>query len=183
MLHDQDLLDRLSTLRFERIEAEVYRATPVNADPTAASTNGGRWSTPSDGDPGVAALYTAYEKDGAIAEVASYLAVLTPLPGPRLIKVTRLAITTTRTVRLSRSELEALEVDFSLYGARDYRRTQQIGAALAFLDIDGLIAPSARWSCDNLVVFADNHELHERLDPVASEQIEWREWAREHGLL
>ena len=68
-------------------------------------------------------------------------------------------------------------------GERDYAQTQKIGAALAFLGLDGLIAPSARWSCDNLMIFTDNHALSERLEPIADEEIEWREWAQENGFI
>ena len=77
----------------------------------------------------------------------------------------------------------ALKVDMALYGERDYARTQQIGAALVFLGLDGLIAPSARWGCDNLMIYADNHSLSERLENLGEEQVEWRSWAQDHGFL
>lgn len=69
------------------------------------------------------------------------------------------------------------------YGERDYSRTQKIGAALAFLGFDGLIAPSARWACDNLTILIENHALTERLEPVGEEQVDWYVWARDHGIL
>ena len=49
------------------------------------------------------------------------------------------------------------------YGERDYAQTQNIGAAIAFLGLDGLITPSARWSCNNLMIFQTNHQPNERL--------------------
>jgi hypothetical protein len=138
---------------------------------------------PPDGDPGIYVLYTSLEREGALAELCSFLADLTPIPKPRLIKVSRLAVTTSRTLRLDSGQLTALGVDFGRYGARDYRRTQEIGAALAFLGYDGLIAPSARWTCDNLMIFTENHALTERLEPLSDDQIEWRSWAKDHGVL
>jgi hypothetical protein len=78
--------------------------------------------------------------------------------------------------------LEALGVEMDRYGERDYARTQEIGAAAAELGIDGLIAPSARWPCDNLMVFTNNHH-GESLEVVGSEEVEWRAWARSHGFL
>ena len=134
-------------------------------------------------DPGIYVLYTSLDRDGAIAEVASFLAELTPIPGPRPIKVTRLAATTARTLRLAFADLTALGVDLDRYGERDYNRTQQIGAALAFLGLDGLIAPSARWSCDNLMIFDENHALTEKLDPLSEEKIDWRAWAQDNDLI
>ena len=183
MIHDQDLVDRLSEFATERFEGEVFRATRIGADPTAPSISGGRWAPPPDGAPGIYVLYSSLERDGAIAEVASLLANLTPIPGPRPIKVTRLAVTTARTLRLARGDLTTLGVELARYGERDYPQTQKIGAALAFLGLDGLIAPSARWACDNLMIFSDNHALTERLKPIGEEQVEWRAWAQAHGLI
>lgn len=183
MIHDPDLLDRLSAFGSERFEGEVFRATRTNADPVGASISGGRWAPPPDGDAGVPVLYTSLERDGAIAEVASFLAQLTPIPGPRPIKVTRLAVATARTIRLVRADLGGLGVDLARFGERDYDRTQKIGAALVFLGFDGLIAPSARWSCDNLMIFGDNHALTEKLEAVDEELVEWRAWAQTHGML
>ena len=166
MIHDPSLLDCLSAFDPERFEDEVFRATRTNADPVAASMSGGRWALPPDGDAGHFVLYTSLERDGAIAELASLLAGLTPIPGSRQIDVTRLAVSTSRTLRLVRTDLAALGVDLARYGERDYGRTQEIGAALVFLGFDGLIAPSARWSCDNLMIFGENHGLAETLEPI-----------------
>ena len=183
MIHDQDLVDRLSELVTERFKGEVFRATRIGADPTAPSISGGRWAPPPQGDAGVYVLYSSFERDGAIAELASFLADLTPIPGPRLIKVTRLGVSTARTLRLARANLARLGVASTRYGERDYGRTQEIGAALSFLGLDGLIAPSARWTCDNLVIFSDNHGLTERLESIDEEHVEWRAWAQTHGLI
>ncbi len=183
MIHDPDLLDRLSAFHPERFEGEVFRATRTNADPIAASISGGRWAAPPDGNVGHSVLYTSLERDGAIAEVASFLAELTPIPGPRPISVTRLAVSTSHTLQLVRTDLATLGVDLARYGERDYDRTQEIGAALVFLGFDGLIAPSARWPCDNLMIFGDNHALTEKLEVVGEELFEWRVWAETHGII
>jgi RES domain len=183
MIHDQDLVDRLSGFPTERFDQTVFRATGISVDPLAPSINGGRWAPAPNRDPGIYVLYTSLARDGAIAEVVSFLADLTPIPGPRPIKVTRLAVTTARTLHLARTDLEGLGVDLSRYGERDYVVTQKIGGALAFLGLDGLLAPSARWPCDNLVIFMDNHQLTERLDALDSEEVEWRSWARDHGFI
>ena len=183
MILDPKFLDRLSEFHSERFEGEVFRATRANADPVAASINGGRWALPPGGEAGHSVLYTSLERDGAIAEVASFLAQLTPIPGPRPIRVTRLAVSTSHTLRLVKADLAALGVDMARYGERDYGRTQAIGAALVFLGFDGLIAPSARWPCDNLMIFGDNHALTETLEAVDEELVEWREWAQTHGFL
>jgi hypothetical protein len=94
-------------------------------------------------------LYTSQARDGALAEVVSYLTLLAPRPLSRPLKVSRLGVSTAKTLWLARVSLQGLGVEMARYGERDYARTQEIGAALAFLGLDGLIAPSARWECDN----------------------------------
>ena len=183
MIHDQDLVDRLGALADEPFEGEVFRVTGISADPLASSVNGGRWAPAARDGADVPVLYTSLERDGALAEVVSYLVLLTPLPASRPLKVSRLAVSTARTMRLVRASLEALGVDMARYGERDYARTQQIGAALAFLGLDGLIAPSARWACDNLMVFTCNQPVQERLELIADEWIEWGSWAEANGFL
>jgi RES domain-containing protein len=183
VIHDKDLLDRLSDLPHRQFAGELFRATGISVDPTASTINGGRWSPRPDGDFGIPALYTSFERDGALAELCSFLADFTPIPKARPVKVTQLSISVARAVSLTKVDLAALGVAMDQYGRRDYRRTQQIGAALAFLGIDGLIAPSPRWNCNNLVVFDENHAMTEKLDAVSSEQCDWREWAETHGIL
>jgi hypothetical protein len=183
VIHDKDLLDQLSALPRKRLENLFFRATGLSVDPTAPSISGGRWSPPPDSDFGVPALYTSFEREGALAEISSFLADLTPVPKGRLIKVTPLKISLSESVFLDQESLVALGVDFKNYGRRDYRRTQQIGAALAFLGVDGLVSPSARWTCNNLVVFHENHSMTEKMEVEGHETVDWRAWAEMHGIV
>jgi len=184
VIHDQGLVDKLSGLATERFDGEVFRATGVSADPLAFSVNGGRWGPPARDGADVPVLYTSLARDGALAEVVSYLTLLTPLPLSRPLKLSRLRVSTSNTLRLARVGLEELEVDMTRYGVRDYALTQSIGAALAFLGLDGLIAPSARWPCDNLMIYQTNYRfLIERLEVIGEEQIDWGAWARANSLL
>jgi hypothetical protein len=183
MIHDQGLLDQLSALATERFEGEVFRVTGVSADALAFSVNGGRWAPPARDGVDVPVLYTSNERDGALAEVVSYLVLLTPLPLSRPLKASRLGVSTAKTLRLARVSLEGLGVDMARYGERDYARTQEIGAALAFLEIDGLIALSARWQCDNLMIYQVNHLLSERLEVIDQTNVDWGGWARANGFL
>jgi hypothetical protein len=183
MSYDPNLADRLSEFAIQVFDGEAFRVTRANADPTAPSFYGGRWARPQNSDPGTAVLYTSLVREGALAEVTSYLADLTPLPKRSVVKVTRLAVTTSKTLRLVSADLMSLGVDMTRYKERDYHRTQEIGSTLAWLGLDGLIAPSARWPCDNLMIFTDNHSYGEKLEPVAEEMVEWRAWAEENGII
>ena len=94
------------------------------------------------------------------------------------LKVHELAVTTSKTLTLARANLEELGIEISHYGKRDYSQTQKIGAVINFLGIDGLIAPSARWECENLMIFSANHSLNEKLETLSSEEVDWQAWAR-----
>jgi RES domain len=86
-------------------------------------------------------------------------------------------------IRLLRADLAELGVTVDDYESLNYARTQAIGAAVAFLECDGLIVPSARWRTENIVIFMDNHRLSEKLDLNHSESVDWLAWGRDHGRL
>ena len=170
--------------RFERIsfEGTVFRATGMRSDPKAPSLSGGRWAPRPNDEPGFPVLYTSLERDGALAEVSSYLALLTPLPS-RPLAVHELSVSTSRTIVLVKADLKALGVDPDRYGERDYARTQLIGMAINDMGCDGLMSPSARWACANLTLFMDHHAVDEKLDLVGTEEIDWRAWAKDAGII
>jgi hypothetical protein len=73
MIHEQNLVDQLSVLSTECFDGEVFRATRTGADPLTSSINGGRWAPGAQGASDVPVLYTSLDRDGALAEVVSYL--------------------------------------------------------------------------------------------------------------
>lgn len=99
------------------------------------------------------------------------------------VSLHRLDAQTHNTLLLLRADLGQLGVDLDRFSDMFYMRTQKIGATAAFLGHDGLIAPSARWSCDNLMVFYDNHDLPTKLDVVGSETLNWLAWASAAGFV
>jgi len=178
VIHDLNLLGQLEALEKQPFDGEVFRATRLNLDPLAASTSGGRWA-PRDR---VAVLYTSLRREGALAEISYHWAQLTPLPSKPVI-VHQLKVSADRTLRLLRGRLEDLGVDMERYPGRSYQRTQEIGAAVAFLGCDGLLVPCARWDCENLVLFTENHALTNTLEVILSEEVNWQNWARDAGLI
>lgn len=54
---------------------------------------------------------------------------------------------------------------------------------MEFLGCDGLIAPSARWACDNLILFPDRMGVDATLEVAASEAVDWVTWATANGLI
>lgn len=178
MIHDPDLLEQLSAFETEHFDDEVFRATRISLDPLAESTSGGRWAPRGQ----IPVLYTSLRRESALAELSYHWGQLTPRPSkPAMIH--RLKVSTDRTLRLLRGDLEGLGVDMERYAGHGYQRTQEIGAAVAFLGCDGLLVPCARWDCENLVIFTENHALANKLEVISSEEVDWRSWARNTDLL
>lgn len=182
MLHRFELTDALSKFPEHRFEETVFRVTGRSAEPTAPSGNGGRWAFPSSTDGGCPVLYTSLTSDGAIAEVAAYLSLSSPPPSQRL-HLHRLDVTARRVIKLTMSDLATLGITESDYAGRNYIGTQEIGAAINFLGFDGLVVPSARWRCENFILFSENHDFQCRLEKVSKEEIDWQAWAVMSGFL
>ena len=177
MVHDADLLDLLDALPKESFSGDVFRGTRQSLDPLASSYSGGRWMRRD----GAAVLYTSLAREGALAEISFHWSQLTPRP-TKPVTLHTLRVAAHRTLKLVRADLTKLGVLESAYGGVNMPRTQEIGAAVEFLGCDGLIAPCARWACDNLILFPDRMSADETLEVVGSESVEWLSWAIAHGL-
>ena len=179
MIHDPVLLDQLSAFNHVQFDGSVFRATRKSLEALTPSTSGGRWA-PKDS---VSVLYTSCQREGALAEICFHWSQFTPLP-TKPAALHELRVTTKKTLRLLRGNLETLGIDWQHYGVVNYARTQEIGAAVAFLECDGLLAPSARWECENLMLFMDNHGLDDNeLAVVKTEEVDWRTWAMERHII
>jgi len=94
-----------------------------------------------------------------------------------------LRVTSPTTLRLIRADIAALGVAMQDYERPNLNRTQEIGAAVEFLGYDGIVAPCARWACDNLILFPDSASFAGTLEAVAREEVDWLAWAKEQGLI
>jgi hypothetical protein len=175
---DAQLLEALGRRPQIEFKGEVFRATRRTHDPLLPSTRGGRWAP----ENGPSILYTSVERDGAFAEIAFHWSQLTPIPRKPAI-LHRIDTSTNKTLRLIRADLAELGVDEAGYDSINYERTQAIGAAVAFLGCDGLIAPNARWACENLMLFTDNFALENELTILESVEVNWVEWAKQNGFI
>jgi RES domain-containing protein len=179
LIHDTDLVRKLESLPTSAFKGTVFRATRAGQDPLAPSIQGGRWAPPKD----VSVLYTSLEREGAIAEVVYHWSLLTPLPSKPMV-VHQVAASAQKSLRLIEAQLPDLGVDMASYKSLNYRRTQEIGAAVDFLGCDGLMVPSARWNSENVVLFMNQHDIAaDTLRLMVSEPVDWRFWGRQHGFL
>lgn len=172
--HDDRLLDAIGKIAPVRYGRDVWRVVREGRSPTDGSRGSGRWN-PSD----LSVLYCAEEKDGALSEIHFHLSRGQPVFPSRIRHVVwRLSAELKRSLRLlDVEELTRLGVEMSRYQGILYSKTQEIGAAAAFLGFDGLISPSARYACANLVVFLDN-AAPEALAEIDSEPVDWPLWTR-----
>lgn len=178
-VRDSRLIDALEGLPRKRIDGVAWRVVREGRDPLQCSASGGRWD---DGTFDV--LYTSREQDGAISEMFFHLLRGQPIfPSKVRYSLFELNIVADELMALSMNDLTALGLDATKFGqlaynerTHEYPRTQDVAETAHFLDCDGLIVPSARWSCDNIVLFCD------RLKPGAIEvvrdhgNIDWKAW-------
>jgi hypothetical protein len=52
-----------------------------------------------------------------------------------------------------------------------------MGDVAYFLGFDSIIAPNARWSCNNLILFTDQIALI-NLEVIESSEVNWTQWRR-----
>jgi hypothetical protein len=170
---DLGLIDAVDAFARTPFEGRVWRVVREGRDPTLASPSLSRWC-----DGSFDILYTAQKRDGAIAEIHAFLSAQPVFPSKMRWYCHELEVSAYRAVRFADlATLHALGVETARYQERRYERTQGIAEAAHFLGFDGLIAPSARWSCLNLMLFAarlgpdDVRLVHSEKDP-----IDWTAW-------
>ena len=172
---DLNLLDSVDAFARLPLAAEVWRVALEGRDPALGRASLSRWC---DGTFDV--LYSAFDRDGAIAGIHALLSLQPVFPSKTRWSAHKLRVLAAQTLKLADlPTLARLGVDTSRYADRDYSRTQPIANAAVFLGFDGLIAPSARWRGLNLVLFT------ERLAPGQVEAasrdddpIDWADWRK-----
>ena len=151
---DLILLDAVDAFPREQLRQTVWRVVREGRDPLVGAPSLSRWCNGT-----FDVLYTALERDGAIAETYARLSAQPVFPSKLKWFVHKITVECHRLFSADFQALARLGVDISSYRAREYKRTQEVADVAFFLDFDGLLVPSARWTCANLGVFTD------RVDP------------------
>lgn len=174
--HDDRLLDALGEIDGQPFEGRMWRVVRVGRSVLDGSRGAGRWNPAS-----LSVLYGAEEADGALAEMHYHLnRGQSVFPSRMQHDLFELRVTTKTTLVLADMDaLVRLGVDAARYGEMLYGRTQEIADAAAFMGFDGLIAPSARWPCRNIVLFLDAIDLDD-VEEIRSDRIDWRAWRARH---
>lgn len=172
--HDDRLLDAIGKIAPLVYNRNVWRVVRDGRSPTGGSRGAGRWNPPD-----LPVLYCSEERDGALSEIHFHLSRGQPVFPSRLRHVVwKLGVDLARSLTLlDIDRLVSLGVEMGRYRDILQAKTQEIGAAAAFLGFDGLAAPSARCDCANLVVFLDNAAAA-ALSEISSEPVDWTAWTK-----
>ena len=156
---DSALIDAIEALPPVQFEGTVWRVVRKGRSPADCARSGGRWD---DGTFDV--LYTSQQRDGAIAEMYFHLGRGQPVfPSKVEYGVHELDVKLDNALQLvDLGALQRLGLETSRYGqlsydraSDEYPRSQDIAEVAHFLEFDGLIVPSARWDCMNVILFCD----------------------------
>jgi RES domain-containing protein len=171
--HDLKLLDALDALPRLKFAGPVWRVVRDGRDPIQSGPSRSRWC---DGTFDV--LYTSMERDGAIAEVHAFWSLQPVFPSKIDFRCFELTAAADHSLQfLDVAALKPLGVDPRTYADRDYAVTSAIASAANFLGFDGLIAPSARWKCQNVMLFTEHAKQSQiALKSQQPDVIDWVEW-------
>ena len=160
---DRRIVRQLARLEPRPWSGMVWRHTLGTNPPDRTNTRGARWNPP-----GVEALYASLDRATVVAEGDHLLAVQPIAPNVRRV-VHRLAVELSALVDLSDRELlAALGVDHDALTGDDHARCRAVGGAASFLELDGLIVPSARSAGLNLVILFERRDMTPRIRVVES---------------
>ena len=121
-------------------------------------------------------LYTSLERGGALAEIGYRLSLEPVWPSRIAHQIDGIEARAGKTLRFADvGSLAALGVDTARYESFDYAATRAIAGAAHFLEFDGLVVPSARHACHNLVLFMDRGAAG-MLQVRSTEDVDWAAW-------
>ena len=164
-IRDGALLDALDRIEQVPFSGTVWRSVREGRNPTACWRAGGRWD-----DRSFDVLYTSETQEGAVEERRFHLFRGQPFP-PSKVRYELFELRVRLSAVMSFNDLEALQsigMNTSGYGKAsyvdketEYPRSQEVAEACFFLGADGILVPSARSKCRNLVVFCEQDKQME----------------------
>lgn len=169
---DPGLLEQLEGHVQRPYDGSAYRVVWVNTRPVQGSIGKrGRWSSP---EGQFECLNTSLMPEGADAEFEAFWSLFEQRPDREALNW-ELRVKLKKVVELNFEDLGILGVNQTDYQNRDYSRTQEIADALNYLGCDGLIVPSARHDCKNLIIFTQNLDRGCIIDEIRSRDFQWSE--------
>ena len=158
-IRDRALLDALERLTQAPFSGTVWRSVREGRSPIECWRAGGRWD-----DRSFDVLYTSEVREGAVEERRFHLFRGQPFP-PSKVRYELFELRVRLSAVISFNDFDALQsigLDTGSYGKVsydakeiEYPTSQQIAEASFFLGADGILVPSARHECQNLIVFCE----------------------------
>jgi RES domain-containing protein len=148
VVHRPELLDALQRAHWGPLEVEAWRHMFGRHLPDQENTSGARWNPP-----GVAAIYLSCTREGAIAEGDHAIAVQPLRPrARRFIYAVQVTVANVLDLR-DTTTLHDIGLTQDDIADDDLSACQEVGAAVDWLEHDGLLVQSARSSAMNLVIY------------------------------
>lgn len=166
MVYSPKLLDQLQQVQPSPWQGQVFRHMFNEYPPDRENLSGARWNPPQ-----VAAIYASLSANGALAEAEHQLAIQPLRPTVRRT-LHKLELNLVNILNLADLELlKELGVTQDELNSDDMYACQQIGGAVAWLEHDGMLVPSARSESDNLVAFPTHFSVDTTIEIIESERI------------
>ena len=167
--YDPVLLDALEALPATDWRGQVWRHMFNDYPPDRVNAAGARWNPP-----GVGAIYTALERNTALAEGQHAVDVQPRRTYARRVLYQVEVAVTGLVDPTAPGALTAVGLRPDDLAADDHTACQRVGGAAAWLERGGLLVPSARAPGANLVILVGTAGLEEDLVIVYQEVIEDR---------
>jgi RES domain len=172
-VHDREMLDILEQLDPHPFLGDAWRVVRSKRDPMRGSTANGRWGSSGEFE----VLYTACDRDGALAEVGYRMSLEPIWPSKIEHDVHRIEVALDRVLDLTDfALLGKFGIHEDSYGGHRYDAEQAVSAAARFLEFHAILVPNARYSGNNLVVYPDLEGALNGLTQVDSQPVDWNAW-------
>ena len=151
MIIDPKVTDLLEEFGASPWESLVWRHILGERDPTIPTYRAGRWAPEGE----FAVLYSSLDREAAIAE-ADFVISQFSIPPSKKRRVCRMEVKLQSTLDLTEKDrLSLLGIDCDTF-QEQWDICQEIGAAANLIGYDGILAPSARFDGDNLMILTEN---------------------------
>lgn len=172
-VHDREMLDILEQCDSQPFVGDAWRVVRSGRDPMRGSSANGRWGASGEFE----VLYTACDRDGALAEIGYRMSLEPIWPSKIHHEVYRVEVSLERVLDLTDFALLAqFGIDEDGYEGHRYDTEQAVSAAARFLEFQAILVPNARFPGNNLVVYPDLEGALSGLTQMESKPIDWNVW-------
>jgi hypothetical protein len=172
-VHDREMLDILETLDQVPFFGDCWRVARSGRDPLRGSSANGRWGASGEFE----VLYTACDREGALAEIGYRLSLEPIWPSKINHEVHQVEVALERVLDLTDFDLlSELGIHEDSYETHQYDAEQAVSAAARFLEAQAILVPNARYPGNNLVVYPDLDGALSGLVCAGSQPVDWNAW-------